>query len=104
MVGQISTGAARAEQREPSHDGEYISIYYVGGDGRYIAADNSGVAWTSETETDFVGEAEDASLAAELVEEARDLVAAGEGDTATYPLGSEAAELAAAWGWELPAW
>lgn len=37
--GQIRIGAALAEGRAPSHDGEYLAVYYSG-DGGYIIEGN----------------------------------------------------------------
>lgn len=44
--GQISIGAARAEGRSPSHDGEYLAVYYKHG-GDYIIESNAGVVLTA---------------------------------------------------------
>jgi hypothetical protein len=44
--GQISIGAARAEDRAPSHDGEYLSVYYKHG-GDWIIESNAGVVLTA---------------------------------------------------------
>jgi len=111
----IRTGAARREGRQPSHDGECVTCYYVpGGDGTYLVEDNAGVSWSSYDE----GEADDISDEAretgaddprELEAEARDDVARdrGEpigavGDVAT--VGGECANIMVQWGWaEWPA-
>lgn len=42
MTATIAIGTARREGRAPSHDGEYISIYYRHGDGEIIAEHNGG--------------------------------------------------------------
>jgi len=48
--GEIRIGAAHAENRAPSHDGEYLSVYYAAdGSGDYIIEDNAGVVSTSRT-------------------------------------------------------
>lgn len=41
---RIAVGKARVEGRQPSHDGEYITIYYLVGDtsGNVIAENNAG--------------------------------------------------------------
>lgn len=45
--GQISIGAARAEDRAPSHDGEYLAVYYKHGGGDWIIESNAGVVLTA---------------------------------------------------------
>ena len=41
---RIATGEARAEGRQPSHDGEYISIYYnTDNPNLIVAEDNAGM-------------------------------------------------------------
>jgi len=40
---QVAIGDARAEGRQPSHDGEYFSIYYIHGDPAWVAEGNAGV-------------------------------------------------------------
>ena len=48
--GEIRIGAARDENRAPSHDGEYLSVYYAAdGSGDYIIEDNAGGVTTSRT-------------------------------------------------------
>jgi hypothetical protein len=44
--GQISIGLARAEGRAPSHDGEYLAVYYKHG-GDWIIESNAGVVLTA---------------------------------------------------------
>lgn len=40
----IATGAARREGRQPSHDGEYVTVYAWRGDpGAWVASDNGGL-------------------------------------------------------------
>ncbi len=47
---EIRIGAARDEDRAPSHDGEYLAVYYAaGGGGDYIIEDNAGGVTTSRT-------------------------------------------------------
>ena len=42
QIKTIAVGAARAEGRYPSHDGEYITVYRVDGDNDVIAENNAG--------------------------------------------------------------
>jgi hypothetical protein len=45
----IATGAARREGRQPSHDGEYVTVYaWMGAPMAWIASDNGGVCATDD--------------------------------------------------------
>ena len=100
--GEIRIGAARDENRAPSHDGEYLSVYYAAdGSGDYIIEDNAGVVSTSRTIHQQLNELP--VHAAELGRwqaEAEAIVAedAGEDWDAEH-MGCEARALAAEFGW-----
>ena len=93
-VGQIRIGAAREEGRAPSHDGEYLSVYYRAGRGEYIVTHNAGVAWTDESD------AEDRD--GELDVEAQEIVAQDRGEPATGHIGAEELDLMVSAGWVMP--
>lgn len=42
LTARIATGQTRAEERQPSHDGEYITVYYVPGEADVVAENNGG--------------------------------------------------------------
>ena len=65
---RLPIGAAREEGRQPSHDGEYLTIYSRPGSREWIAGDNAGVAATSwQSFADQVpGDAESIGLDAEI--------------------------------------
>ncbi len=98
--GIIVTGRAYDKGRAPSHDGEYISVWYVPGDDRYIAEDNGGVAWTVYDATDVLAEADFDPTLDRQIQEAGQIVATDDGEDVTIDaLGSEAADIARKWGW-----
>ncbi|RJQ07547.1 MAG: hypothetical protein C4551_06480 [Bacillota bacterium] len=104
MTGSIAIGDAKREGRQPSHDGEYLSVYYVPGGRDYIVESNAGVAWTSEGEDDALGECamnEGEAVVRELEEqiaEARAITTVAHGELART-MGAEARSAAIAWGW-----
>ena len=100
--GEIRIGAARDENRAPSHDGEYLSVYYAAdGSGDYIIEDNAGVVSTSRTIHQQLNELP--VHAAELgcwQAAAEDFVASDAGeDWDAEHMGCEARVLAAEFGW-----
>ena len=62
--GEIRIGAARDENRAPSHDGEYLSVYYAAVGGDYIIEGNAGVVATSQNIDEVIADAVDASVRA----------------------------------------
>lgn len=97
--GQISIGAARAEGRAPSHDGEYLSVYYKHG-GDYIIEGNCGVVATSWTIEDMIGMADDEDEALRWQAEAEAIVDTDSGeDWDRERMGLESRELAEEFGW-----
>jgi hypothetical protein len=100
--GEIRIGAARREGRAPSHDGEYLSVYYAA-DGDYIIEGNGGVVSTIYNISDVLADASDPAAEAEIgrwQSEAEAIVAedAGEDWDAEH-MGCEARALAAEFGW-----
>ena len=100
--GEIRIGAARREGRAPSHDGEYLSVYYAA-DGDYIIEGNGGVVSTIYNISDVLADASDPAAEAEIGRwqaEAEAIVAedAGEDWDAEH-MGCEARALAAEFGW-----
>jgi hypothetical protein len=61
---EIRIGAAHAENRAPSHDGEYLSVYYAAVGGDYIIEGNAGVVATSQNIDEVIADAVDASVRA----------------------------------------
>lgn len=102
---QVAVGAAHEEGRAPTHDGEYVAIYYVPGMSVYAAEDGGGLAWTSLGEDSVIGDAYDQSeeAGAEMerqVAEARRAVAQDLGEPVEDgEMGSAAIECAREWGW-----
>lgn len=45
---RIAIGAAREEGRQPSHDGEYLALYYTPGETEWVLEDNGGVVATDD--------------------------------------------------------
>jgi len=56
--GEIRIGKAQTEGRAPSHDGEYLAVYYSG-DGGYIIEGNGGVVCTHHSINDVLSGASD---------------------------------------------
>lgn len=101
--GEIRIGAAQDEGRAPSHDGEYLAVYYGGTAGGYIIEGNGGVVATSCNISDVLADASDPAAEAEIGRwqaEAEAIVAedAGEDWDAEH-MGCEARALAAEFGW-----
>ncbi|MCL6479881.1 MAG: hypothetical protein K6T65_16035 [Peptococcaceae bacterium] len=96
----IVIGAARKEGRAPSHDGEYLTVFYVPGEDDYIVEDNGGLAWTSYGETDVVSDApdEEQEYMQSLVDDARRIVSQNTGSPARS-MGFAAIDIAIQWGW-----
>lgn len=92
-VGQIRIGAAREEGRAPTHDGEYLTVYYRPGHDGYVVTHNAGVAWTDESD------AEDRD--GELDAEAQEIVAQDLGKPATgeWHIGAEEFDFLVSAGW-----
>lgn len=89
---QITTGAARAEGRSPTHDGEFLTVYYRPDDGQYIVVSNGGVQWTDDTEADV----DDADLLAAVQGAVRDDL----GEPADVErMGSEERDMMVSAGW-----
>jgi len=45
---RIAHGDSRSEGREPSHDGEYLTLYYVPGNDQWLLEDNARVTATDD--------------------------------------------------------
>ena len=98
--GQISIGAAQAEGRAPSHDGEYVSVYYKHDGEDYIIEGNGGVVATSWTIEDMIGMADDEDEALRWQAEAKAIVAGDWGEAWDVErMGSDSREVAAEFGW-----
>ncbi len=101
-TGSIAIGDAKREGRVPSHDGEYLTVYYVPGDpeANYIVEDNAGVAWTSAGEGDALNDCDQdfRSEVEEQIAEARSILKCDRGVPARS-MGSEARGIAIGWGW-----
>ena len=110
----IPTGNARAEGREPSHDGEFLSLYWYGNE--WILEDNAGVVGThvhdyitSVNDNRFVSDEEYDNAIAEAEEiqkEIEEAIANNRGKVATNgfstgPLGGEARSIAQSLGWPI---
>ena len=103
---EIRIGAAHAENRVPSHDGEYLAVYYSsctrhGGD--WIIESNAGVVATAYNIGDVIADATDAETMNEICRwrhEAEAIVATGSGDYwDAERMGLEARAAAAELGW-----
>ena len=98
--GQISIGAARAEDRAPSHDGEYLAVYYKHGGEDYIIEGNGGVVGTSWNIEDMVGMAEDEDEALRWQAEAKAIAHWDTGEAWDVErMGAESRDIAVAAGW-----
>lgn len=101
--GQISIGAAQAEGRSPSHDGEYLAVYYKQHDGGYIIEGNGGVVATHHSINDVLSDATDDAFYAGIRSwqaAAEAIVAEDSGEAWDVErMGSEARDLAAELGW-----
>ena len=111
--GQISIGAAQAEGRAPSHDAEYLAVFYSTGDPNrdYIIEGNAGVVATSQNIDEVIADATDAAIRAtgngEVLDEmcrwrteAEAIVNTGSGDDWNAErMGLEARAAAAELGW-----
>jgi hypothetical protein len=103
---EIRIGAAHAENRAPSHDGEYLAVYYSscprhGGD--WIIESNAGVVATSYNIGDVIADAADAEALNEMCRwrhEAEAIVNTGSGEAwDAERMGQEARAAAAELGW-----
>lgn len=99
----IIIGAAKEEGRAPSHDGEYITVFYVPGQEDYIVESNGGVAWTSFNESDVLSDCndEDRPDLESQIDEANLIVSKNTGKPVTS-MGSSAKDIAVVWGWATP--
>lgn len=101
--GQISIGAARAEDRAPSHDGEYLAVYYKHDGGDWIIESNAGVVATAYNISDVLAEAADDAADDEISRwqaEAEAIVAGDWGEAWDVErMGSDSREVAAEFGW-----
>ena len=101
--GQISIGAARAEDRAPSHDGEYLSVYYKHGGGDWIIESNAGVVLTACNVSAMLDAARDDAAYDEISRwqaEADAIVDTDSGeDWDRERMGLESRELAEEFGW-----
>lgn len=104
----VATGAARREGREPSHDGEQLTILHDGDE--YIADSNGGVAFTSRNEEEALDDYryprdsdeeyfERMTSDQEVLAEIRAGVAAGAGVPIEEYNGGEAVDIMRSWGW-----
>jgi len=100
--GEIRIGKAQTEGRAPSHDGEYLAVYYSG-DGGYIIEGNGGVVCTHHSINDVLSGASDDAFytgirswqaAAEAIVDTD----SGE-DWDRERMGSDSREVAAEFGW-----
>lgn len=100
--GQIRIGLAHAEDRAPSHDGEYLAVYYSG-DGGYIIEGNGGVVATHHSINDVLSDATDDAFYAGIRRwqaEAEAIIAEDSGeDWDRERMGSDSREVAAEFGW-----
>jgi len=101
--GEIRIGAAQDEDRAPSHDGEYLAVYYSGADGDYIIEGNGGVVSTIYNISDVLADASDPAAEAEIGRwqaEAEAIVASDAGeDWDAERMGQAARAAAAELGW-----
>lgn len=101
---QVSIGAARAEGRQPSHDGEYFAVYYIPGDPAWVAEGNAGVVasdYLTYCEACVEAMCEDEDMLAEAREidaEIERAVSNDSGDTAAT-CGAEAKDYMICNGW-----
>lgn len=105
---RIAIGAARREGREPSHDAEYLSIYWRD-NGEYLVEDNAGVVG-SDAENYLQScacQTEEEWAEVEAIQAEIDEIVGGPGALAlphglcTGPLGGEARQLAKIMGWPI---
>lgn len=96
----IIIGAAKEEGRAPSHDGEYLTVFYVPGEEDYIVESNGGVAWTSFNESDVLSDCddEDRPELQSQIDVANLIISKNTGMPATS-MGSYAKDIAVEWGW-----
>ena len=103
----IMIGEAREEGRQPSYDGEYLSLYWLSGTAEWLLVDNGGV--TASSSHDYVDAcvansdmddeelAEAKSIQAEIDACINDPEQDGYQDATG--MSSGAGEIALAWGW-----
>ncbi len=110
---EIRIGAAHAEDRAPSHDAEYLAVFYSTGDPNrdYIIEGNAGVVATSQNIDEVIADTTDAAIRAtgngEVLDEmcrwrteAEAIVNTGSGDDWNAErMGLEARAAAAELGW-----
>lgn len=103
----IWIGKAYEEGRAPSHDGEYLTVYYVPGGDDYIVTDNAGVAWTSYNWDDVRNDInancdpEDVDEFQRQLDEVERIMREQTGGL-VESMSPAAAEIASEWGWIVP--
>jgi len=93
---RIACGAARDENRRPTHDGEYLALYYVPGETEWLLENNGGLEATDD-EPRPDGSEEDPQWEAILHEAEMDM-ACGTGTPAVH-CGGEASGCMVEMGW-----
>ena len=96
QASRIDTGAARDEGRAPSHDGEYMTLFYVPGESDWILEGNGGVVTTDDDPRP--GGTDDDPQWESMLAEVLDDIAKGHGGEATS-CGHEASGLMEQIGW-----
>lgn len=103
----ITIGRAYEEGRAPSHDGEYLTVYYTRGSDDYIVTDNGGVAWTSynwddvRNDIDANADPEDVEEFERQLDEVERIMREQTGEL-VESMSPAAAEIASEWGWVVP--
>ena len=102
---RITTGAARREDRQPSHDGEYITVFYRSADPTELIAEHNGGCFDiddTSIDPNAFADIEEAELAANEAEaihdEAHYAAESDSGEIATR-CGSEARNIMISLGW-----
>lgn len=106
-IARIATGKARAEGRQPSHDGEYITIYYSTDNTSDIIAEHNAGTFCLDDEglnVDGLSEAEEEALREEwdgIRAEAYGIAREDKGEAikSQYGVGSEAKAEMISLGW-----
>jgi len=79
----IPIGGAAFSSRAPSHDGEYVEVFYRPS-GRWVAVDNGGLVATDRTAEDAIAAAEDPAPMRDLVSQIVAAVARSDGEPARF--------------------